>query len=98
MNITSSKKPVKSDIIRTKIAASPRTNNKNNGLKNFTWTMDGWVNSEAELDAIEALVGTAGLTYIDKFGNSFTVSINVWDPNIENHEHYNYTLSLEEDS
>ena len=98
LNVTETPQKYESDIIRTKIAASARTNNKNNGLKNFKWQLTGWVNNETDRDAIAALVGQSGLTFVDKYGNSFTVSITLWDPIDKTHDHINYTLGLEEDS
>ena len=94
---TESKPTFSVDIVRTKIAASSRTSNLNKGLKNRKWSLTGWVNGETDLDIIEALVGTSGLAYVDKFGDSFTVSITMWAPSIKNHIHYSYSMTIEED-
>jgi len=83
---------------RNPIAGSAKTNNIVIGRKNKMWTLTGFSKSEADIKAIDALVGQSNLTYVDKFGDSYTnCSINVFNYLRQNHSFYKYTVTIEQD-
>ena len=47
-------------------------------------------------DIILALVGTSPLTWVDKFDDSYQVSITTFEPRIKQHDHIRFKLVLEE--
>ena len=83
---------------RNKIAGSARTNNINLGVANAVWKLNGYVKTEAAYKALQVLMGQSGLTFVDKFSDSFTVSpINI-TPVRKPHDFMPYTMTLEEDT
>ena len=97
LNITQSVKPKEPLMKRNKLAGSPRHKIHNLGPQNLVWTIDAWVKTEAEYNSIEALVGTTGLTFIDKFDVSYTVQIRQLSPTFKTHNLIRFKLSLEEE-
>jgi len=98
LNVSDDKKKVSALKKTNPIAGYSRVIKTNIGLTNNSWTINGYVKSEAAYKQIEALVGTSGLTFIDKWGDSYTnVSIDSLDPLRKNHDFIKYTLIFSED-
>lgn len=96
INVESSKPGYAPKINRTPIAGTGRHQIHNLGEKNISFNLNCWVNNETDYDTIVALVSTSPLTFYDKFGDSFQVSIVKIAPTLKEHNHIKYNMVLEE--
>lgn len=97
LNIPQDKPILKPVVKRNKIAGTGRTKNHIIGVNNRIWKLDVWVNNQTDYDALEALVGTSGLIFIDKYSVSWTVSVTSLS---STRKQFNYTklqITIEED-
>lgn len=96
LNVEESNPVDKPKISRIPIAGTGRHKIHNLGVSNKVWNLNCWLTSEAEYDNIRALTGTSPLTWIDKFGDSYDVSITTLSPAIKQHKFVKFRLNLEE--
>lgn len=97
LNIKDDAPSHKADIIKNKIAGYGRFKIHNNGVVNIGWRIKGWVNSAADEAALAALMGQSSLTFVDKNGNSFTVTIEALEFGRKNYAHTPYSLTIIEE-
>lgn len=98
LNITEDKPISEAKIKRNPIAGTARTSNHNLGLGNYKWDISGFVKSEADFKALQALVGKENIVFVDKFSDSFNVDVVSFTPVRKPHAFMTFSMKLEEHS
>ena len=96
LNITEDTPSANPIVRRNKIAGSGKHKIHKIGIPNKAWNLKGWLIGETKFKELENLISESSLNFVDKFGDSYTVTITSFEPVRKTHNKYNYTLVLEE--
>jgi hypothetical protein len=96
LNISKDTPKHKADLQKNKIASSAKYRVHNSGVTNIGWAIKGWVSNDTEHKALVALMGQGSLTFVDKAGDSYTVTIETLEFERKNFNHEPYSMVIME--